>query len=63
MIKEEKTMWKINIENASSRVCSLFGSKVVFAVFQRYNASEFSDLNPCYYSEVFAELEQITNDK
>ncbi len=63
MSKEEKVIWEINIENASSRVCSLFGSNVAFSVFQRYDASEFSGLNPCYYSEVFAELEQIANDK
>lgn len=63
MTREEKMMWEINIENASSRVCSLYDSKVALSIFQMYGANSFSDLNPCYYSEVFADLEQIANDK
>lgn len=62
MTTEEKSMWEANIENSSSRVCSIFGSEVALSVFQRYGANGFSDLNPCYYSEVFADLEQIVND-
>lgn len=63
MTTAEKTMWEVNIENISSCICSIFGSEVALSVFQRYGANGFSDLNPCYYSEVFADLEQIANDK
>ena len=63
MTTEEKLMWEVNIENISSCIFSIFGREVVLSVFQRYGANGFSDLNPCYYSEVFADLEQIANDK
>lgn len=58
----EREMWEINIENAASRVAAEFGSSVVNSVFTQYNANSFSNLAPCYYSEVFADLEQIAND-
>lgn len=62
MRKNEREMWEINIENAASRVYSICGSEVVESVFRRYDAHGFDDLDPCYYAEVFGDLELIAND-
>lgn len=62
MKNSDKEMWRINIENSATTVCSLYGKEVVSSIFQRYGAHSLSDLSPCYYSEVFADLEQIAND-
>lgn len=43
-------------------VATDYGSEVVKSVFQRYGAHGTYDLSPCYYSEVFADLELIAND-
>lgn len=58
----ERMMWKTNIENAASRVAAEYGQAVVDSVFRRYGAHSLSDLPSCYYSEVFADLEQTAND-
>ena len=55
-------MWLTNIENAADAVATEYGSEVAKSVFQRYNAHGTYDLSPCYYSEVFADLELIAND-
>ena len=57
-----KRDWNINIENAASRVAAEYGKAVIDSVFRRYGAHSLSDSASCYYSEVFADLEQITND-
>lgn len=62
MTKTEKEMWIINIENAASAIYSQFGSNVAKSVFKRYDSNGIYDLNPCYYSEVFSDLELIAND-
>ena len=62
MRTSEKLMWETNIENAASRAAAKFGPEVVDSVFLRYEAHSFCDLASCYYSEVFADLEQIAND-
>lgn len=62
MTKQESQMWTINIENAASKVAAEYGSKVVDSVFARYDATGLHNLASCYYSEVFAEFEQIAND-
>lgn len=58
----ERMMWETNIENAASRVATEYGSAVVNSVFARYDATGLHNLASCYYSEVFADLEQIAND-
>lgn len=55
-------MWEINIDNAASRVAAEYGSSIVDSVFARYDATGLNKLSSCYYSEVFADLEQIAND-
>lgn len=55
-------MWATNIENAASAVAAEYGNAVAKSVFARYGAHGFYDLAPCYYGEVFANLEQIVND-
>ena len=62
MTKSEKIMWLTNIENATDAVAAEYGSIVAKSVFQRYSARGTYDLSPCYYSEVFADLELIAND-
>ena len=59
---DEKKMWRINIENAASEVCGTYGADVARSVFQRYDATNFDDLSPCYYGKVFGDLELIAND-
>ena len=61
-MKLSKRDWIINIEIAASRVVAEYGTAVVDSAFRRYGAHSLSDLASCYYSEVFADLEQITND-
>ena len=61
-MKLSKRDWIINIENAASRVAAEYGKAVVDSVFCRYGAHSLSDLASFYYSEVFADLEQIAND-
>lgn len=58
----KKLDWEINIENAANTVATAYGSSVVSSVFAKYDAHGFYDLSPCYYSEVFADLEMIAND-
>lgn len=62
MTRDEREKWEINIDNATSRVCSLYVSEVAESVFRRYDAHGFHDLSPCYYAEVFGDLEMIAND-
>ena len=61
-MKLSKRDWIINIENAASRVAAKYGKTVVDSVFRRYGAHSINDLASCYYSEVFADLEQIAKD-
>lgn len=61
-MKLSKRDWIINIENAASIVAAEYGKAVVDSVFRRYGAHGIHDLAFCYYSEVFADLEQIAND-
>lgn len=62
MSENEIEMWTISIETAASRVAAEYGSAVVNSVFARYDATGLHNLASCYYSEVFADLEQILND-
>lgn len=62
MSHEEWETWHINIENAVDKVCKIYGADVARSVFQMYDATSFDDLSPCYYDEVFGNLELIVND-
>lgn len=62
MIKDEKEMWRINIENNTDQICSIYGANVVDGLFARYDATCFDDLSPSYYEEVFGDLELMIND-
>jgi hypothetical protein len=61
MTKSEKQMWYINIENTAAAVAEQYGDEVVKSVFRCYDAHGLYDLSPCYYSEVFGDLELIYN--
>ncbi|MBF1148136.1 MAG: hypothetical protein HXL87_08150 [[Eubacterium] sulci] len=58
----EQMMWETNIENAASKVVAEYGFAVANSVFARYDATGLHNLASCYYSEVFADLEQIVDD-
>lgn len=58
----ENSYWQINIENAAIEAARIWGDAVVRSVFNRYDASSVSDLNPCYYSQVFSELDYLGSD-
>lgn len=62
MNQKEKLNWMINLENAVSEATKRVGAEVVKSVFRRYDARSLYDLSPCYYSEVFADLQQIISD-
>ena len=62
MQKHEIEMQETNIENTASRVAAEYGSAVVNSVFARYDATGLHNLASCYYSEIFAVLEQMAND-
>ena len=62
MTENEKEMWTISIETAASKVTAEYGSSVVNSVFARYDATGLHNLASCYFSEVFADLEQMAND-
>ena len=50
------------IENTAASVTEQYGNDVVEPVFRRYDAQWLYDLSPCYFSEVFGDLELIAND-
>lgn len=52
--------WQINTENLAASVAAKYGSEA--AMFRRYDASCFEDLNPMYYNEVFGDLMLIDED-
>lgn len=62
MSRDEKEMWRINIENMADEVSGTYGANVARSVFQRYDATDFDNLSPCYYDEVFGLLELMTCD-
>lgn len=62
MTENEKEMWTTSIETAASRVAAEYGSAVVNSVFARYDATGLHNLASYYFSEVFADLEQIVKD-
>lgn len=62
MSRNEREMWRINIENVVDKVCRTYGANVAMSVFQRYDAMNFDDLSLCYYGDVFGDLELIVND-
>lgn len=54
--------WQINIENTAASVAAKYGNDVAVAVFRRYDATCFEDLNPVYFAEVFGDLMLIDED-
>lgn len=58
----EREMWRINIENAATAVCRIYGTEVAQSVFNKYDATAFDNLSSCYYAEVFGDLEMMATD-
>ena len=61
-VNSDKEMWRINIENDTDMVCSMYGSETAESVFRRHGATCFDDLSPACYEEVFGDLELMIND-
>lgn len=59
MTGSEKEMWQTNIENAVSAVCANCSPDAADAIFERYDATDFENLSPCYYAAVLGDLELI----
>lgn len=57
-----KMDWQINIENLTARVAETYGADVAASVFARYDATDFKDLSPAYYDQVFGDLMLIDAD-
>lgn len=55
-------MWQTNIESLAGQVAEIHGLETISFIFSKYGASDFDDLDPAKYSEVFAELLQYTTD-
>lgn len=55
--------WEINIRNTAASVAAKYGNDVAVAVFRRYDATCFEDLNPVYFAEVFGDLMLIDEDE
>ena len=62
MNDSERMMWETNIEAAASRWAAEYGSSVVNSVVAKYESTGLHNLASCYYSEIFAVLEQMAND-
>lgn len=54
--------WEINITNLAANVSVKHGAEVARAPFARYGATDFNDLSPAYYSEVFGDLMLMDED-
>ncbi len=57
-----KKDWIINLENAAADVAALLGKETVQHILQKYDANSIDDLSPCYYSEVYDDLDFMAND-
>lgn len=62
MNSSETLSWITSIEDAAQRVISLYGPEEVSAVFRKYRATCVEDLSPCYYCDVFDELDIRATD-
>lgn len=58
----EKATWIINLENATVEAVGKMGKAAVIAVFRRYDATDLSNLQECFYSEVFCDIEAMITD-
>ena len=52
----EKQVWEDNINLYSSLNEQQYGREAVQFVFKQYDATNFYDLNPSFYSDIFYEL-------
>ena len=62
MKSSERLIWEINIKADASAAATKYGSAAVNSVFTRYESTGLHNLASCYYSEIFAVLEQMAND-
>lgn len=59
----EKRVWEDNINLYSSLNEKQYGREAVQFVFKKYDATNFYDLDPSYYQDIFYELYGMyTND-
>lgn len=54
--------WMVNLESAAAAVAMSYGHTEVKSILAKYGATTFDNLSPCYYSEIFGELEDRAKD-
>ncbi|MGI6051878.1 MAG: hypothetical protein ACOYA9_05220 [Bilifractor sp.] len=62
MLDKDQKNLRIGIENDAAEVATIYGAEIVKGIFKRYDATCIDDLSPCYYWEMFGDLELIIND-
>lgn len=62
MTRNEQDNLKINIENDVVKAAEIYDISIIISIFEKYDAQGLHDLSPCYFGEVFADLELLLND-
>lgn len=61
MTKKEKN-WIIDIQNTAEEIAFLYVRKIANHMFKKYGATSIRNLAPCYFSEIFDELDFIASN-
>ena len=57
-----KNDWRINIETLAASVAEKYGNEVAESAFTPYDATNFDNLSPSHYWDVFGNLQQMDED-
>ena len=57
-----KNDWRINIETHAASVAEKYGNEVAESAFTPYDATNFDNLSPSHYWDVFGNLQQMDED-
>ena len=57
-----KNDWRINIETLAASVAEKYGNEVEESAFTPYDATNFDNLSPSHYWDVFGNLQQMDED-
>ena len=57
-----KNDWRINIETLAASVAEKYGNEVAESAFTPYDATNFGNLSPSHYWDVFGNLQQMDED-
>ena len=62
MTKFEQENWICNLHNVAAYVAIHFSEETVKHGLMKYTADSIEELAPCYYSEVFDELDLMASE-